>query len=328
MAGLSRPNGLADEAWAGISETEARLLRARAEGDRPLVVGAAKELCEAVARVIVVQRGETLGAAADMPELISAAHKLVEYQPGEGLANDPESRKIAQGLKSIVLGLSEMRNRHGTGHGRGTPSSVVEEHATLAYEAALLWSRWALQRLEPYIAGDVGGLVRELGGGGLFHRGELAHRLKLANLARLSYSDQRRLGVAVARRASQGTFVVGEDGITAVQPEDAQTWPPGYVEGLAMGLFFDANGRLELKAWIVSEVARLVTSLVDPLPVIRQLMETASKAGPSYGLVEDEEVMRKTLDEFRKTALMLPAQGESRQLWQSIPEALTMASPQ
>ena len=103
--------------------------------DGPLVIGTAKELCEAIAKVVVAERGGTLSGAADLPDVVTAAHKALEFQPGEGVANDPETRKVAQGLKSIVLGLGELRNRRGTGHGRATPGNAVEEHVDLAYEA-------------------------------------------------------------------------------------------------------------------------------------------------------------------------------------------------
>jgi hypothetical protein len=138
MAALRRPDGLGDAEWAAIREAEDRLLRAKAAPDAPLVVGSAKELCEAIAKVVIAERRGIPGSGADMPELITTAHKLLEFQPGEGLANDPETRKIAQGLKSIVLGLGEMRNRHGTGHGRPAPSGVSEEHSDLAFGAAAL----------------------------------------------------------------------------------------------------------------------------------------------------------------------------------------------
>ena len=97
------------------------------------------------------------------------------------------------------------------------------------------------RNLRSDIAGDVTALVRDLEAE-IFHRGDLKRRLNYANLARLQEVDQRRLGLAVARRASQDTFVVIEDGVEAVQPDDPDNWPPDYVESLLIGLFFDANG--------------------------------------------------------------------------------------
>lgn len=316
MAGLKRPDGLAEDEWTAIKEAETRLLRAKAASDGPLVVGSAKELCEAIAKVIIAERGGVPAASASMSELITMAHKLLEFQPGEGLANDAETRKVAQGLKSVVVGLGEMRNRHGTGHGRPTATGITDEHAELAFDAAMLWSSWALRRLEPYIAGDVTALVRDLEGE-IFRRGDLKRRLNYANLAHLPEVDQRRLGLAVARRASQDTFVVVEDGVEAVQPGDPDKWPPNYVESLLIGLFFDANGYLNLKSWKVKESARILSLHPDPVPILHELAERTSSAGAASGVLPDDQVRQSLIADFEATADQLP-DGEARELWLTI----------
>src|SRR5207249_1397289 len=205
------PDGLGDLEWLAITDAEERLLRAKAADDRALVVGSSKELCEAIAKIVITQRGSLAAAGADLPELITMAHRLLDFQPGECLATEPEARKIAQSLKSMVLGVGEMRNRHGTGHGRAVPSGITAEHAELAFDSAMLWSGWAVRRLEPYIAGDVSALVRDLEAN-TFRKGDLGRRLGYAGLSGLSVEDQWRLGFAVACRASRGTFVVMADG--------------------------------------------------------------------------------------------------------------------
>lgn len=53
--GLRRPEGLGDAEWQGLRDAEERLLRAKAADDLPLVVGSAKELCEAVGKVEPVE---------------------------------------------------------------------------------------------------------------------------------------------------------------------------------------------------------------------------------------------------------------------------------
>lgn len=128
-----------------------------------------EELCEAIAKLIIAERGGVPTATASMSVLISMAHKLLDFQPGEGLANDAETRKVAQGLKSLVIGLGE----------KGTVMRLVMavprqgESPTSTFDAALLWSGWAVRRLEPYIAGDVTALVRDLETE-IFHPGDLS----------------------------------------------------------------------------------------------------------------------------------------------------------
>ncbi len=321
---LSKPKGLGEEQWSAISEADGRLRQAKSDGDGPLVIGTAKELCEAIAKVVVAERGGTLSGAADLPEVVTAAHRALEFQPGEGVANDPEMRKVAQGLKSIVLGLGELRNRRGTGHGRATPGSAVEEHVDLAYEAAYLWSSWALRRLEPYIAGDVTALVRDLEDE-IFRRGDLKKRLAIANLPRLAVEDQRRLGVAVARRASRETFVVLEDGIDGVDPANIDAWPPAYIDGLLAGMFFDANGFLALAAWKAPEADRLVRLSPDPVARLRPLAAAVDATAAARRGANDPELQREVADRLRLAAA--DAQDEEvRALWLEMATALDQAT--
>ncbi len=313
MPVLVRPDGLSDGQWGVIREAEDRLFRASAASDSQLVVGSAKELCESIAKIVATERGDTLGRGADMPELVAAAHKALEFQPGEGLANDPETRKIAQGLKSVVSGLAELRNRHGTGHGHATLTGVTEEHANLAIDASLLWSKWALRRLEPYISGGVTALVRDLEGA-IFHQGDLARRLGYANLEVLSDEDQLRLGVAVARRASGGTFVVARDGVESVDASDGRVWPAGYVEGVVNGLLLDRDGTLDPNGWKIRETSRLLAGLADPSPVLHRLERQVLNASGSFGWVSDDAVRAAVVSAIEETTGLLPA-GNPQELW-------------
>jgi hypothetical protein len=70
MGALRRPQGLGEDEWAAIKDAEDRLLRAKAAADAPLVLGSAKDLCEAIAKVVIAERGSVQGSEADIPELI------------------------------------------------------------------------------------------------------------------------------------------------------------------------------------------------------------------------------------------------------------------
>ena len=314
--GFRRPVGLGDAEWQGISEAEDRLIRAKAAADHALVVGSAKELCEAIAKVVIGARGGLASAAADLSEVVGTAHRLLDFQPGEGLATEPEVRKIAQGLKSVVIGLGEMRNRHGTGHGRAVPSGSTAEHAELAFDAANLWSRWAIRRLEPYLAGDVSGIVRDLEGS-TFRSGDLSRRLRYADLPSLPVEDQWRLGFAVAGRASRGTFVVAADGIDAVEAEDETAWPRGYVEGLCTGLFFDANGYLDVTEPRARDFGRLIAALSQPESLLRDVASKVWAAATGGAVSGDEPGRLLAAKELRRSADQV-SEGDRRQLLQRI----------
>jgi hypothetical protein len=320
---FERPEGLGQTEWDAIEEARQRLERAKAGADYPLVLGAAKEFCETVAKVVIVARGQVPSASADLPELITRAHKLLEFQPGDGLAADPPTRQVAQSLKTLVTGLNELRNRYGTGHGRPTPSAATIDHAELAHAAAATWCAWALRRLGPYVAGDVAALVRDLDEGTVFYGGALARRLRMADMGRLSPEDQNRLGIAVARRASRHTVVVRSDGIEAVDPSDTALWPPSYVEGLVMGLLFDANGYFDPQPlWSIGECARLLSQVAELQEVAGGVGAEVRAAIPGYLRVVDPDALRETIAEFEASARRPATAPSVQEAWQAIVAAL------
>lgn len=75
---LMHPVGLAADSWAVIWDAEQRLTRAEATGDRPLIVGCAKEMVEAVAKAVVVARQGTPGAGIKFGSLITQAHQALD----------------------------------------------------------------------------------------------------------------------------------------------------------------------------------------------------------------------------------------------------------
>ena len=324
---MTRPAGLGEDEWKAIEDVASRLDRARAAADHALVIGCAKDLCESVARVVINERGE-VAQGDDMVDLVNAAQKALETQPGEGVASDDETRKISRALKTIVLALVEIRNLHGTGHGRAAPTGLTPEHSELAYSVALMWVGWALRRLEPYIAGNVTVLVRDLLDGAIFRQGELARRLVAANLARLDESDQRRLGAAVGRRGARGTFTVAKDGIEDAQPGDDARWPHAYIEGVVAGLIFDPNGYVDLgetPGWVVREIARMVGGHPSAADVLRPLVERLARAADAGRVRSNEADRTKAAAEAGTVAQT--AGAELAELWQHAAQKLAPRVP-
>lgn len=108
-----------------------------------------------------------------------------------------------------------------------------------------------------------------------------------------------------------------EDGVEAVQPDEADRWPPDYVESLLMGLFFDVNGYLNLKPWKVKESARILGLHPDPVPILHQLGERTASAVAASGVLSDDQVRQSLIAEFEVTADQLP-EGEAWELWLTI----------
>jgi len=126
---------------SAIRENLARLQRQK--GDPPALVGTAKDLIESTAKVVLSDRGRELPD--DLAGLIKATQIVLHLhasQVGDGGESILKATKrIRGGLSSIALGVVEMRNAGGTGHGRLTSHGAGDlgDDAQLAATAASLW---------------------------------------------------------------------------------------------------------------------------------------------------------------------------------------------
>src|SRR5262249_27785968 len=90
--GLTRPGALEEPQWSVVVAHVQRMHRARGHHDWAQAVGTAKELCESVAKLVLDARGESFSSNVKFDALLSAAHRTLDRQPGEGLALDPPVR--------------------------------------------------------------------------------------------------------------------------------------------------------------------------------------------------------------------------------------------
>jgi hypothetical protein len=111
-------------------------------GDDPAgVVGAVKELIEATAKTVLNEMAQSIPPNADLPALVGAAQKALGLTPsGTGSVDSSEPvKKVLGGLKGIAIGLGELRNAEGSGHGRAKASGLEARHARLALNAGRTW---------------------------------------------------------------------------------------------------------------------------------------------------------------------------------------------
>lgn len=261
---LVRPLGIDAQAWTAVNGHRDRLDEARRGGDKSLVLGRAKELAESIARVVITERGQVAPAGADFPSLVDSAHAVLKRQPGTDLSNDPELRGLVQGAMKIVKSVGTVRNSFGSGHGRAREPRVEQEMVDISVAATMLWVRWALGRLAPLILGQPTSLISDLLDGAHFYKGNLAERLRAANIGDLDTSIQQKLGNAVAIRAMRDTVLVRVEGVQACASSDSlEEWPLHYRRGVVDGLFFDENGRVRTTQWAVERVPGVLGPIKD-----------------------------------------------------------------
>ena len=114
-------------------------LASAAETDPALAVGTAKELVETVCKTILEDRGVALGND-DIPKLVKAVAKELSLLP-DGVSEKAKGsdviRRVLSNLGQVSLGLAELRNLYGTGHGRSARAKGVQSrHARLAIGSA------------------------------------------------------------------------------------------------------------------------------------------------------------------------------------------------
>lgn len=276
---LQCPDGLEAPAWAAVDDPLQRLNRAVAAGDLPLVVGTCKDLAEAVAKVVLAARGETVASQEDFPKLMTRAQSAIDRQPGRGLASDEAIRHAAQAALKAINQVPELRNRCGSGHGRALVPEVAEEVALMSVDMTMMWSRWALRRLRHVIFGRPENLITALSGGVTFFRGDLAARLEAARLPELSAANQSALAIAVAHRAMSGTFLVMDEGVErCAESGDRTVWPDAYRTGLIAALLINSQGQIETTPRAVRQIGLLLAVVEDPVKILTDLLAICKQA--------------------------------------------------
>lgn len=321
MFSLDRPDGLENVTWDAIQAHVDRLQRAQRDHDLELMIGSAKELVETVAKVVLESSGEVIANNAELPALLTKAHTALDRLPRQGAAAEPPLRNIAQGAKTIVSQLPELRNRLGTGHGRVLRPEIDEEDAMICVDAAVLWSRWALRRLGHLIAGLPQTLVTALHEGAHFYKGDLKTWLA-TYLPTLTPADQRLVGVAIGQRAMRGTFNVMDEGVEAcAQQPDLTAWPADYRAGLVEGLFLTRDGYVDVNEWGVKVAAGIIAPHPGAAEFLRELDVKIDEADFAYrfGPAENYAVA----SAMRNAADIVP-EGEARDAWQQISQRVDL----
>lgn len=122
------------------------------DDDPRLAVGSAKELVESTAKLVLKRSGVEYRKSDDLPSLVSKAHTalgLNAKQVEDSAENAVGIRTLLGAVSRIGVGMAELRNQVGTGHGQAeVPTWLTPRHARLAVGSAHVWCQFVLETLE------------------------------------------------------------------------------------------------------------------------------------------------------------------------------------
>lgn len=120
-----------------LNRHAARIRRSIRE-DPEQALGSAKELLESVLKSVLNIEGERAGG--DIPSLLRQAQRELDLDPrvvGEDVPGKDTIRRTLSNLGQIVIGVAEVRNLYGTGHGRHRSRELEVVHSRLVVNAAI-----------------------------------------------------------------------------------------------------------------------------------------------------------------------------------------------
>ncbi len=120
--------------------------------DPAQAIGSAKELLESTLKTILEGLGIAYGKGDEIPQLLKAVQSALELAPNDAHANKKGAetiRKTLSNLGSVAIGIAELRNLYGTGHGKGrNHKGLTVRHARLAVSASAALCMFLLETYE------------------------------------------------------------------------------------------------------------------------------------------------------------------------------------
>lgn len=274
---IPKPEHLGDAHWGAIEIEVTRFVTALDTGDDSQALGQLKCIVEALAKVVWDLNGEPAAANQGIQPLVRRAHDLLARQPGRELTNDSPYSALAAQARKMAEQLGEIRNSHGSGHGRPRQPVLRDEMLDLTMDGALMWTRWALRRIDHFAYGRPETLIRDLIGDPYgqktFSSGNLADRLRDANLSDIEARHARAIGVAVGQRTARETFVVAQDGVEQpINDGGLERWPAPYRLGVATGLLFAPDESPTITAYNLLRAAQICEPVRDAPEEIANLL--------------------------------------------------------
>lgn len=118
--------------------------------DAALVTGTGKDLMEATAAHILVEKWGSYPTSANFPGLLGQAFVALGFATPEDpiQPNEPAHRRVERALYEIACAVNSLRNKEGTGHGRPWLPIVTIEQARLAIHLMGVIAEYMLSALK------------------------------------------------------------------------------------------------------------------------------------------------------------------------------------
>jgi hypothetical protein len=117
--------------------------------DSALLLGSSKELLETTSKFVLHEVAEA--APSDFPALLTQALRAIGLH-AKSVSSDGDvgaaTKRIVGGLQQIGVGVNELRNAHGTGHGQVNAVRLGIRHARLAAGSAVVLATLMLDTFE------------------------------------------------------------------------------------------------------------------------------------------------------------------------------------
>lgn len=135
---------LTDALWSYVRRAR------RGVADAALVTGTGKDLLEATAAHVLVDRFGSYPETANFPGLLGQAFVAAGLaMPGEKeVPGEPAQRRVERALYEVGCAVNRLRNKEGTGHGRPWLTSVTDNEARAATELMGIIAERLLSGLE------------------------------------------------------------------------------------------------------------------------------------------------------------------------------------
>jgi hypothetical protein len=116
---------------------EAYVRRAkRGADDAALVTGTGKDLLEATAAHVLIERWGSYSTSSNFPTLLGQAFVALSWATPQDpiLSGEPPQRRLERAMYELGCAINHLRNKEGTGHGRPWLPSVTDSEAKAAIE--------------------------------------------------------------------------------------------------------------------------------------------------------------------------------------------------